>query len=230
MNLFIYSDESGVFDKIHNDYFVFGGLILLGKSMKDDSCRRYAAVETLIRKNNPEYGKSELKASRIHVEDKRKLYGITKHYYSFGVIVSQKQILERIFLGKKDKQRYLDYAFKIGIKRALEHLVKEGIIIPNEVENMYFCIDEHSTATNGLYELKEGLEQEFKAGTYNFSYDKFFCPLFPNMGAVNLEYCNSSKRILVRASDIIANVIYHNVLNGTTEKILNDNIFLTRLP
>ena len=31
MNIYIYSDESGVFDKEHNDYFVFGGLILLGK-------------------------------------------------------------------------------------------------------------------------------------------------------------------------------------------------------
>lgn len=31
MDIFVYSDESGVFDVKHNDYFVFGGLILLGK-------------------------------------------------------------------------------------------------------------------------------------------------------------------------------------------------------
>ena len=30
MNIYVYSDESGVFDKEHNDYVVFGGLILLG--------------------------------------------------------------------------------------------------------------------------------------------------------------------------------------------------------
>lgn len=27
MNIFVYSDESGVFDKIHNKIFVFGGAI-----------------------------------------------------------------------------------------------------------------------------------------------------------------------------------------------------------
>ena len=27
MRIFIYSDESGVFDKKHNDIFVYGGLI-----------------------------------------------------------------------------------------------------------------------------------------------------------------------------------------------------------
>lgn len=36
MDLFIYSDESGVFDKIHNEIFVYGGLIFLGKEEKDD--------------------------------------------------------------------------------------------------------------------------------------------------------------------------------------------------
>lgn len=35
MNIYVYSDESGVFDKAHNDYFVFGGLILLGTEERD---------------------------------------------------------------------------------------------------------------------------------------------------------------------------------------------------
>ena len=33
MDLYIYSDESGVFDKAHNEIFVYGGLIFLGKRM-----------------------------------------------------------------------------------------------------------------------------------------------------------------------------------------------------
>ena len=35
MDLFIYSDESGVFDKEHNEIYVYGGLIFLGKEQKD---------------------------------------------------------------------------------------------------------------------------------------------------------------------------------------------------
>lgn len=32
MDLFIYSDESGVFDKAHNEIFVYGGLIFFRKA------------------------------------------------------------------------------------------------------------------------------------------------------------------------------------------------------
>ena len=48
MNIFIYSDESGVFDKIHNEYFVFGGLILLGKDSKEEWERLYRNAEIAI--------------------------------------------------------------------------------------------------------------------------------------------------------------------------------------
>ena len=30
MEIIVYSDESGTFDKIHNDIFVFGGIVFLG--------------------------------------------------------------------------------------------------------------------------------------------------------------------------------------------------------
>ena len=43
MDLFIFSDESGVFDKAHNEIFVYGGLIFLGKHQKDEYIRRYLA-------------------------------------------------------------------------------------------------------------------------------------------------------------------------------------------
>ena len=36
MNIFVYADESGVLDPKHNEYFVFGGLIFLGKDAKDE--------------------------------------------------------------------------------------------------------------------------------------------------------------------------------------------------
>jgi len=37
MRIFIYSDESGVFDKKHNDLFVYGGIILLSKEQRDQA-------------------------------------------------------------------------------------------------------------------------------------------------------------------------------------------------
>lgn len=50
MNIFVYADESGVFDRIHNDVFVFGGLIFLGNDERDEDSadtvrlRRYRGV------------------------------------------------------------------------------------------------------------------------------------------------------------------------------------------
>ena len=40
MNIYVYSDESGVFDRKHNDIYVFGGLILLGTEEKNKWSRR----------------------------------------------------------------------------------------------------------------------------------------------------------------------------------------------
>ena len=76
----------------------------------------------------------------------------------FGIVINQKNVLDRIFMSKKDKQRYLDYAYKVGLKKALQRLIKEEKINPGEIETIHIYNDEHSTATNGRYELREGLE------------------------------------------------------------------------
>ena len=47
-------------------------------------------------------------------------------------------------------------------------------IKPDEIETIHMYNDEYSAATNRRYELREGLEQEFKLGIYNLRYDKFF--------------------------------------------------------
>ena len=226
MDLFIYSDESGVFDKEHNEIFVYGGLIFLGKKQKDEYVRRYLVAEKAIR-GEKYTDRNELKACRITNKEKGKLYRSMGNAIKFGVIINQKNVLDRIFLSKKDKQRYLDYAYKIGLKRALQQLMNTGIIDKN-VDNIFMYNDEHSTATNGRYELREGLEQEFKLGTYNMQYDKFFPPLFETMKGIRLEFCDSKKVTLVRAADIVANRIYYMALNRKIENL--SGIYISTLP
>lgn len=227
MEIYVYSDESGVFDKVHNDIFVFGGLIFLKKKDMESCARKYLAAESAIRMGK--YGADdELKACRISNKEKGKLYRSLNQTLKFGVIINQKNVLDRIFQSKKDKQRYLDYAYKIGLKRAFENLINESIISPDEVKRMYVYNDEHSTATNGRYELEQALEQEFKLGTYNMRYDTFFPPIFSDLGRIDLDFCNSDKTTLVRAADIIANRIYYMALNKREEKL--DGIYLSTLP
>lgn len=227
MEIYVYSDESGVFDKKHNDVFVYGGLIFLKKQDTADCARKYLAAEAAVRKGV--YGAGEeLKACRITNKEKGKLYRSLNRTIKFGVIIHQKSVLDRIFLSKKDKQRYLDYAYKIGLKRAFEQLIREGSIEPDKVKGIHVYSDEHSTATNGRYELEQALEQEFKLGTYNIQYDNFFPPIFNDLNRINLYFCASDKVTLIRASDIIANRIYYMALNGQTEKL--DGIYLSALP
>lgn len=159
MDLFIYSDESGVFDKVHNEIFVYGGLIFLGKEEKDDYNRRYLTAEKAVRCGK--YSQDEeLKACKISNKEKGKLYRSLNQVVRFGIVINQKNVLDRIFMSKKDKQRYLDYAYKVGLKKTLQRLIKEKRINPDEIETIHIYNDEHSTATNGRYELREGLKQE----------------------------------------------------------------------
>ena len=231
MNLYVYSDESGVFDKEHNDYFVFGGIICVGTEEKELLSRRYANVEKVLRKNKGVSLEYELKATQVDNAEKGKLFRSLNKSYKFGVIIQEQNVLDRIFKSKKDKQRYLDYAYKIAVKRAFEHLIQIGVINPNEIERLYFYVDEHTTATNGRYELEEALEQEFKLGTYNYNYATYYEPIFKNMKDVTLEYCNSASKLLVRAADIVANKIFYFAKNEMRNELKQlSNMHVTYLP
>ncbi|CCI86955.1 DUF3800 domain-containing protein [Lactobacillus gigeriorum] len=231
MELFVYSDESGVFDKAHNEIFVFGGVLFLSKQDKDIAARKYKHVEKIVRKNEHKDNFYELKATTVNFKDRNKIYRSLNKLEKFGVVVHQQRILEKIFENKKSKQRYLDYAYKICLKRKLQYLIKNNNIDPQEVTGIHVFADEHTTATNGRYELQEALEQEFKHGTYNWDYSKFFEPLFPNLENVEVSYCNSEKITLIRAADITANKLYRSILkNKESELSKHNNFHIIHLP
>ena len=209
MNIFIYSDESGVLDKEHNQYFVFGGVMFLSKEDRDIWTRKYIAAERTVRQIEKKDNQEEVKASNISNKSKSKLYRSLNHVQKFGIVIRQRLLLNSLFHNKKGKQRYLDWAFKMACKSKFEELISEGLVNPSEVEGLYFFVDEHTTATNGLYELQESLEQEFKFGTYNMNWSTFHPPLFTNLKFVKVEYCNSANKTLVRAADIVANHIFY---------------------
>lgn len=216
MNIFIYGDESGVFDQAHNDVFVFGGLVFLGKDGRDAQSRKYIAAERKIAgQYSSQSRQPELKASLLSNKHRSGLFRSTNGCIRYAFVIDQRRVLGRIFESKKDKQRYLDYVFKVGLKRVLGDLVEEGVLDPHEVGNIYVRFDEHTTATNGRYELGEAIEAEFKRGTYNQNYSVFHPPLFPEMGGcVELSYRNSETDALIRASDIIANRALYHALSG----------------
>lgn len=231
INIYVYSDESGVFDKKHNDYFIFGGIILLGTKEKELWARKYSHIEKTLRKNKGVDADYELKATQISNKEKGKLFRALNNCNKFGVIINEKKVLNRIYKSKKDKQRYLDYAYKIAIKRAFQDLINKKKINPDNVERLYFYVDEHTTATNGRYELRESLEQEFRFGTYNYNYKCYYSPIFRNIKDVQLEYCNSKTKLLVRASDIVANKIFFLARHSRQDELGSiKNLHVINLP
>lgn len=230
MNIYVYSDESGVFDSSHNDFFVYGGLIFLSKTDHENWQRKYLNSERTI-KSVENLGKhDEAKAALISNKSKGKLYRALNHTEKFGIVIHEKEVIPDIFNVKKSKQRYLDYVYKIGVKRKFEDLIARGMIIPGEVKKIRFFVDEHSTATNGRYELKESLEQELKFGTFNYNWQKFFPPLFPSIERVDVIYCNSEKKTLIRSADIIANRVFYYARNNTLQSLAKDEMLIIHQP
>ena len=231
MNLYIYSDESGVFDSIHNEYFVFGGLICFGKDQKELFSRQYAHVESVIKEGKSiSNRKKEIKASNVSNAQKGKLYRSLNNVYKFSVVIKLKELDQNIFENKKHKQRYMDFAYKMVLKKCLKMLILRGILQPDKVDSVIVSVDEHTTATDGLYELKENLSREFQIGTFNQNYQHFFDPIFPHLQTLDVQYCNSSKKLLIRAADIIANHSYHKVIEGNGYIRNVKNMFVLYMP
>ena len=229
-NLFIYSDESGVFDYKHNKYFLFGGLICFSTKERDRTIRKYAHVETVMRQSNKYEEGIELKASNISNKDKGKFYRSLNANYKFCVLIKERNLNKQIFQNKKHKQRYLDYAYKMVLKKCFQQLIEDNYIKKTKIKNVFINVDEHSTATDGKYELRENLLNEFKNGTFNVEWDKFFDPIFPLLQNVEVNFCDSSSNRLVRAADIIANHCYHLVHKNDGVIKPTSNMFVYYLP
>ena len=228
MNIFIYGDESGVFDKAHQNYYVFGGLLFLGKGLRDEATREYLSLERKIKSTYP--STEELKAYILKNKHRSALYKITSKGIKYAFIIDLNSVNENIFEHPKSKQRYLDYVYKIGLKRLFQELLKSKIINSNDIENIYIRFDEHSTATDGKYELRESIEREFKIGTFNYEIQIFFSPILPDMkGQIEVTFKDSRSDALIRASDIIANFAFRCAKNSNIEK-LHKTAYVAKFP
>lgn len=219
LKIYVYTDESGVFDKQHETKYVFGGVIFLSNSRKNNSGRMYLSAEKIIRRNNPKYQRVELKAYKLTNKLKSSLFRSLNNQIRFSIVININQVLDNIFSEKKSKQRYLDYVYKVGLKRVLNKLIDEGRINPTEVHCIEIYTDEHTTATNGKYELREALLNEFKYGTFNQEWSVFYPPLFQNLNILNVEYCNSAKKVHIRMADIVANRAYYLAKNDKIDEL-----------
>ena len=214
MKLYVYADESGTFDRVHNNIFVYGGIAVAGDERRQDAIRKYLSIERQIHSSDPgRFGDGgELKAARLSMKERHRLYKATGTMgVRFAAIVDQRRVYESIYDSKQSKQRFLDYALKRAVRSCVEGAFGKGLVRREDINAMSVVVDEHSSSTSGKYNLAASIDEEFRTGMYSFPgptstfHEPVFSTDFPK---VTVAYVDSRTVPLVRAADVIANWTY----------------------
>ncbi|WP_322960175.1 DUF3800 domain-containing protein [Mycoplasmopsis cynos] len=234
MHLYIYCDESGVFDKNHNNFYVISGYIFLNQSEISKAVAKYDSIEKDIRKIKKIPNEQEIKASflRRDFKSKRRLLNSLNNYTKFAIIIKLQEVIEEIYNHKRDKQRFQDYAFSRGIKEVLLKLKNNKILNLDEIENITVNFDNRPIASSGKYDLKTSLLKELHDGKFNINWDWFIPGILKNLKNIKLNYLNSKNNYLIRASDIVANSVWHKARLKPSLEDLKDNqtLYIIKLP
>lgn len=203
--LYFYLDDSGVLHpNSHELFFIYAGYVFLSHKEKD---RALCAYRKAAKRINP-HPTTELKAHGAKGKTKRYLNSVLKEYESFSCVVDKSRIYPNILNNKKSIHRYKDYCLKRIAKAKLLSLINRGIIDPNSPTILRFFIDNQPTSTDGIYNLRESIHEEFSSGIQNFDYGVYHQPLFHSHLLVTTNFCDSRKQPLIQAADILANSIF----------------------
>ena len=86
MDIYVFSDESGVFDCKHHEWFVYAGIIVVGKYEMDSLARSYIAIEKNLRKNPKYRTVPELKGAFLDDKSRRKLLTVFSDTMKYAII------------------------------------------------------------------------------------------------------------------------------------------------
>ncbi|MGG7601958.1 DUF3800 domain-containing protein [Weissella confusa] len=212
----IFLDDSGVLSKnAPEEHFVYAGYMFLSEEDKNYAKRRYIAKIKQLRKKTGR--EDELKAAKISLNGKRKLYSVMKPFYSLSAYVNTNRVYDYILEDKLAIHRYKDYVVKMLIKKQTKRLIADGLIDPNEDIKISIFLDEQATATNGYYTLKASVYEELKVGISNWEYGTTHPPLIFGDFHVEVSYFDSKHNYLGQASDILANRIWTSYVQNNLE-------------
>ena len=151
--------------------------------------------------------------------------------YKFCVVIKQRKLdTARIFKDAKSKQRYLDFAYKLALRRALEEMISRGSLLPEDSFRLIINEDNHHTATNALYSKEESIHAELKEGIYPSRFGLFHPPVFKNLESVEISLKDSTTNSLIRGADIIANSVYVSMVKGEDIALSGDLFHIEVLP
>lgn len=220
--IYISLDDSGKLNS-KEKYLVYAGLFFTDKKELEHFKALYKNIRNEIIKKDIYINIDELKGHTLKSKDRLRLLRFVHKYNTAGLIVNNSEIQKQDILYSKDaKGRYRDYVIKLLIKDIIISLIKNNKIDPNKPVALIINMDQESAKTNGKYTLSEGIYEELIKGIINYNYGFKTNPILFNKLVIKIYMQNSKDSIIIQASDIIANNIWRNAINGN--KITNINI------
>lgn len=231
MDLYIYADESGVFSK-DNDFFIISMIIFKSLSKRDIASSLFKQYEQKnINNSNNNDASIELKGSNISNKRKKKILNRFSAFSNLIVVkIKNCKIHEKIWVSPRSRQRYLDYVFKMVLKEYIISESKIGNIKLTDIKNIFIFQDEHTTATDGIYELKESIYTEFKEGMFVANFTHFVEPIMSNLNNVNVKYCDSKSVPLIRLADYLANYYFRYIKHNLDSSNSIKGIIIKEFP
>ncbi len=198
-------------------FFVYAGYIFLSKHEKDDALIAYRRAAKILQDGTTK----EIKAFGTRGENKRYLLSQLSYCESFSCTVDKKLLYTSIMDNRKSIHRFKDYCIKRAAKAKLSELINRGLIKSNKPTYLRFFIDKQHTSTDGTYNLRESMREEFLNGIANFDYGIKLPSLFSSRLRIDTDFCDSKTHYLIQASDILANAIFaqHNFSPKLSPKI-----------
>lgn len=214
--VYIYMDDSGkmthaekccsyggVYFKNRNDRDNFKRLYV--DIIKDNKCKFCECDKTNCAHDCP-----EIKSNNTNTKFRRRIVNLIKnseYAHSFATTIYNRDIPLEVLNVKHSRGRRTDYYQKRIIKEIVKKLIAEKDIDPYKHLTLIIRIDESPQATNGKYDLKESIIEEFLYGITNFDYGCTFPPILFGGLKVDLDYVNSKETALVQASDFFVGYV-----------------------
>ena len=227
--IYIYMDDSGRMS--HADKCCsYGGVYFKNRNDRDNFKRHYidvinASKCNFCNKDNKICDKDcpEIKSHTTNNKFRRRIANLIKnstHANSYATTIYTRDIPNDVLNVKHSRGRRTDYYQKRIIKEIIKRLIADRVIDPHKKLKLVIRIDESPRSTNGIYDLKESIIEEFVYGITNFNYGCKFSPILFGGLDLDLKYVDSKKEILVQASDFFVGYVNATLLWKTKKEKL----------
>ena len=229
--LYFFMDESGLLT-VNDPYFVYGGIWFTSQTEKNNFKRKYKSIikdikckycSVFIDMGLCLHVCPEIKSISLSNSDRRRILNLIKsNSNTFAVINDNGNTFNELLTNKSSRGRYRDYLIKRIVKRVCEHELRQDTIKANKHTHLVIQLDQHTTISNGYYNLNDSIHEELKIGVINYSYGTKFTPIFSADLTLDITHQDSKNNTCIQAADILVGTLRRWSISENI-KLINDS-------